>query len=778
MILYIDTFALLYRAYYALPGLQSKKGDPTGGLYGLSTTLFRVIAELEPEHVIACFDRPEQTFRQAADASYKATRDAPEEDMIFQMEAARPLLTSLGVHVVEMAGYEADDLLGTLSFADTARGEQVVIVSCDGDLLQLTAKKGVRVYFLRRGMRDFILHDESSFVKHSGYSPSLVPDFKGLAGDSSDNIPGVAGIGAVYAKRLITTFGTLESIFSALDATSLKEKGFSQRIVNLLSEGRKNAFSSRDLATIHTDVPVSLPHLSSDPWKERIVLSEAEKTLHYYSFESLVPRLRSLIGVSSSNEKEEKIPSSPEDLSLLREASIALWVLDASQTNATAETVYAQTDTSSPAEALSVILSRLKKEGRSAVWEEIERPLIPIVEKMEQQGVRFNREGAEQLSKQYHHTLESITKKIYKLAGKEFNINSPKQLGEVLYDDLGLITKKRGKKSSGIRTTKESALTAIIDSHPIIPLVLEYRHFEKLRSTYIDALPGFLDERGRIHTHLQQNGTTTGRFSSRDPNLQNIPIGGEDGTAIRNLFIAEDGWTLLSVDYSQMELRLAAILSKDTSLIQTFEEGVDVHRHVASLVFSVSQEEVTSEQRGSAKAINFGILYGMGAQALARQIGVSVSEAEQFIHSYVKAFPDLFAYLDAIRKEAKTTGFVTTAFGRTRPMEGIHSSLGFVRAQAERMAINSVVQGTAADIIKQAMVQIDKKLSSMFPNVARMLLQIHDELLFEVRPKSLSAVSKMVISEMESVFPPDKKPLPLTVSARHGSTWGSLTPLS
>ena len=345
----------------------------------------------------------------------------------------------------------------------------------------------------------------------------------------------------------------------------------------------------------------------------------------------------------------------------------------------------------------------------------------------------------------------------------------------MLYGDLALKPKRASKTATGGKTTKEAVLLQMVDDHPIVPLVLEYRHYEKLRSTYVDALPECVGDDGRIHTTLQQNGTVTGRFSSRDPNLQNIPVGGEDGTAIRDLFVAADGWELVAIDYSQVELRLAAILSQDKALLEVFRQGVDVHQAVAARMFSVERETVTSEQRNSAKAINFGVLYGMGSQSLSRSLKVSLTEADAFLADYKRAFPSLFEYLAAIKKEVSETGLVTTAFGRVRPIPGIHSSLAYVKAQAERTAANTVIQGTAADIIKLAMIGVDAMLKKeKLKSDVRMLLQIHDELLFEVRPKIADEAIEKIVGVMESVYPKNKDPIPLLASVGRGRSWGSL----
>ena len=782
MILYIDTLALLYRAYYVFPDLQASDGTPTGALFGLTNTLFRVIAEMEPDHIVACFDRPEETFRQQLHADYKANREVPEEDMITQIDLSREMLQSYGVHTVEKVGYEADDLLGTLTTIDAERGEESVIVSGDGDLLQLTVYPGVRVYLLRKGVTDFILYDEKEVEKKNGYPAKYIIDYKGLAGDSSDNITGVPGIGDVYAKRLITAFGDIDAVYKAVDAGILESEGFTKRVITLLEQGRESAFASRDLATIHTDVSIIAPHDKAKKWKDFIVYSDVRKTLERFGFTSLLSRLSAITGVKSDTGGDDEISDTSSDLpetvfddSAVRATSVALWVLDATRTNASFEDVCIYTGKQSPEEALAFIEKELRANSLLSVWRDIEQPLIPVVEEMERTGICFDLQSAKRLSGVYQKKITSLTKKIHNLAGKEFNISSPKQLGEVLYGCLGLKPKRASKTASGGKTTKESVLLQMVDDHPIVSLVLEYRHYEKLRSTYIDSLPAFVASDGRVHTTLQQNGTVSGRFSSRDPNLQNIPSGGEDAIAIRDLFVATDGWEMVAIDYSQVELRLAAILSQDKALLDVFRQGIDVHKAVAARVFSVSQDAVSSEQRNSAKTINFGVLYGMGARSLSRSLSVPLPEADVFLADYKKAFPVLFDYLDNIKGEALASGFVTTAFGRVRPISGLTSSLAFVRAQAERTAANTVIQGTAADIIKIAMVRIISMLEKEgLAEDVRMLLQIHDELLFEVRPHVAERAIEKVVEVMESVYPENKDPIPLLASVGRGKSWGAL----
>ncbi|MDE0243692.1 MAG: DNA polymerase [Candidatus Kaiserbacteria bacterium] len=772
MTIYIDALALLYRAYHAIQNLSTSDGTPTGALFGFINSLLRVTEELKPDHIVACFDRPEVTHRQESFAGYKADREIPENDLIEQIEAAKQILQFLGVHVVEKAGYEADDLLGTLATADADRGEPVVIVTCDGDLLQLTVHEHIRVYFLRKGMSDFSILDSEGVAKKNGYSAERVVDYKGLAGDSSDSIPGVAGIGDTYAKRLISAYGNLDDIYRALDQDRLIEDGFTKRITTLLKEGRESAFLSRDLATIQTNVPIA-SIAKKQSWRDRVSVQEVHAAFDRYAFKDLLHRFTRLVG--GDDGEEESRAGVQETGPEVREASIALWVLDAMQTDASAHEVLAYTGEQTISEASAHIKRKMQEKEVLSVWEDIERPLIPVVDRMKEVGIRFDTEGAHKLQKSYEKKIASIERDIYKHAGKEFNVSSPKQLGEVLYADLGLKPRRAAKTASGRKTTKESALLQLVDRHPIIPAVLSYRHYEKLRSTYVTALPRFVDSGGRIHTELIQNGTESGRFSSRDPNLQNIPASEGDGADIRNLFLATEGWTLVAIDYVQFELRIAAILSGDVALLKVFSTGGDVHQFAASEIFSIPEDAVSGEQRKHAKTINFSILYGTGVRSLQQSLGVTQQEATLFLKRYKDAFPELFSYMQALKEEAAEKQEVRTAFGRIRPVPEIASSIAYVRARAERVAMNSVIQGTAADIMKIAMIRIDELFEKKgVRDKARMLLQIHDELLLEVHPDAEDIVQEISII-MESVYPPNRNPISLPVTKKQGVAWGSLS---
>ncbi len=770
MTLLLDSLALLYRSYYAIPNLTTPEGKPTGALYGFLQTTTHLLETLKPDTVIACFDRPEPTVRSEMYSAYKGTREVPEDDLIEQINGAKELLPSLGVVVLEKAGYEADDIIGSLV---KKLKDDIVIITCDNDLLQLVDDTRVSVHLLVRGTKEFAVMGAQAVEQKYGFPPHHLPDYKGLAGDASDNIPGVFGIGAVTAKKLISTIGNLDAIYDAVDSGNLEKQGFKKRVVGLLEEHKESALQSRELATIHVDLPLPLERQISGKWQERVSWKDAQERLQAYALTSTIKRYQKLLGI------EEMVVEDGNEASpaLTLETAIALWVLDADKVNVGVKEILSYTDTKTVAQANAKILAELQKTNRFSVWEDIEKPLIPILQKMEEVGVHMDKKALVPLKKMLEKKLLAIEKNIHTIAGKEFNINSPKQLGVILFEELSLQSGRKVKTSTGQRSTKESVLLDMYDEHPVIPLILQYRHLKKLLSSYIAVFIKLIDANNRLHTNFIQSGTTTGRLASREPNMQNIPTATPEGQEIKHLFTATPGWQLLTADYSQFELRISAILSGEENLLTSFKQGEDIHTSVAAHIFHISQSEVTTEQRRQAKVVNFGILYGMGAVALRRALGsVSQQEAKQFLEEYRLTFPQLTTYLESLKKEARENGCVQTVFGRSRPIHGATSSLSFVRAQAERMAMNAPIQGTAADIIKQAMIAIDKEISEnkKLKGNVRMLLQIHDELFFEVKSEVLDESISLITQKMESVYPKDKKPIPLLVDVKVGCVWGLL----
>lgn len=774
MILYLDVLAIMFRAYHAIPDLKNADGLPTGALYGLLTTLFRVVEELRPEKIIACFDRPEQTLRQELDENYKANRDLPEEDMVIQLQLAEEVLKAFGVDSFSKAGYEADDIIGTLATNSANNGEEVVVVTCDGDLLQLTTNPKIRVYMLRKGMSDFILYDEKEAEKKNKYKAKYITDYKGLAGDSSDNIKGVAGIGQVTATNLINKYGDLEKIYEAVSKNALIDDGFRERVLNLLKEGREMAFKSKELATIHVDVPIK-PNkkIFENSWLEKINLSEAEKTLEMYDFKSLINRLRVLTKQKQTSENKTASPDVLDEY--YKKAKILTFLLGGEKDLLLPEVILEETKQKNFKDAVLCLEELAEKEGLEYIWKNIEEPLISILEDMQKEGIKIDLKLKNKLSKKYQEKLEKLEKEIYKLAGREFNINSPKQLSEVLYKELNLSPKSSKKTSTGAKTTKEEVLLSLRDDHLIIDLILEYRHYKKLKTTYVDSLGKYIDEEDKIHTEFNQIGTVTGRLSSNNPNLQNIPNRGEDSKDIRSLFIAEEGFSFLSVDYSQIELRIAAILSGDEKLISAFEENKDIHKATADEVFGEADGISNKDKRTYAKTINFGILYGQGARALSQQLKISLEDAKNFIEKYKETYSQLMEYMENIIVDARENGYTKTAYGRKRKIFNINSTLHFVRAQAERFAINAPIQGTAADVIKLALINIVKEINKQQESEnIKPILQIHDELVFEIKNEKLKKARDMIVKQMESIKLPQNTPITLKVNSKAGKSLGHL----
>ncbi|MFA6464067.1 MAG: DNA polymerase [Candidatus Paceibacterota bacterium] len=769
----LDSHAILHRAYHALPDFASSKGEPTGALYGLSLMLLRIIEEFKPDYVVACFDLPKPTYRHVAYESYKAGRQKTHDDLIIQIKRSREIFKAFGIPEYSLEGFEADDMLGTIVEEMKDRDDvEIIIASGDMDTLQLVGPK-VKVFTLKKGIKDTIVYGEKEVRDRYGFSQKFVTDFKGLSGDQSDNITGVPGIGEKTATNLIQNFGTIEQVYEALEAGELdkfKKAGVSDRMVNLLKEHKDEATFSKMLATIRRDAPISFT-LPEKLWKENVSLTEVRKILSDLEFRSLVGRAEQVLNGNLNNGKkletpEEKIEKEHLSAEEEKETEIALWLIDSSITNPTEEDIlnFAQTD--DILKAQKKVFETLKKEDLQKVFEEIELPLIPIIKRMEKMGIEIDQKYLSELSVKYNAKLKELEKEIWKLCGEEFNLNSPKQLGEVLFTKLGI--KGKGKKTpGGAISTKESELEKIKDLHPAITHILEYREFSKLVGTYVDAIPKLIAPDGRLHAKFIQTGSATGRFSSKDPNLQNIPIKSEAGFAIRKAFVAAKGKTFLVFDYSQVELRIAAFLSGDEKLIEIFKKGEDIHSAVASKVFNVPLEKVDYEMRRRAKVINFGIIYGMGVRALKQNLNSTMEEANKFYEDYFATFSTLAKYLEDTRISAGKLGYTSTFFGRKRRFEGLRSKIPYIRASAERMAINAPIQGTEADIVKLAMIKVNEFLKKKdLLDKAELLLQIHDELVYEVDKKEAKDLIVEIKKVMENVMDPkDTKGVPILVSS-------------
>ena len=781
----LDTHAIIHRAYHALPPLTSPSGEPVGAVYGLVTMLMKLIKDLEPDYIVAAFDLPGPTHRHEVYKEYKGKRPKMDDELVPQIEVSRGVLEAFGIPVSEASGFEADDVIGTLS-TKLKKDYDVVIASGDMDTLQLVDESRVRVYTMRKGLSDTVLYDEAGVRERFGFPPSAIADYKGIAGDPSDNIIGIPGIGEKGATELIKGFGSVEGVYAALkkDKDALIKKGFKERLQSLVVEHEDEALFSKVLATIRTDAPVAYAP-GDKTFSEVFDADKAVELCTTYGFRSLVPRLRSFMvhSASSIDENSEKHVNVHDELSttdyeLLKECAVMVFLLNSEIANPTLLDVYATSKEKTLIDAHARLLSMLGREHLDEVFTKIEKPLIPVIDAINKTGVLIDAPYLKSLSIEYHKDLDRRAEAIFKAAGEEFNINSPKQLGDILFTKLGLAGKRQKKTATGQLSTKESELQKLAAENPIVEEILAYRELAKLLGTYIDAIPPLLDTTGRLHTTFSQTGAATGRLSSRDPGLQNIPVKTELGRRIRRGFVAPTGSILLGCDYSQIELRLAAILSGDEKLADIFIRGEDVHAAVAAQVFGVDQKEVTKEMRRRAKVINFGILYGMGVNALRENLGTDRAEAQEFYTKYFETFKTLAAYLEKTKATAARVGYTTTYFGRKRYFPGMKSKLPFIRAQAERMAINAPLQGTQADIIKIAMVRIHNLFAKEFNGHAAIVLQIHDELIMEVKEGVLFDVAPKVKKIMESVLTrAETNGVPITVSSEVGPNWAEMNPL-
>ncbi len=798
----LDSHAIIHRAYHALPDFSSSSGVPTGALYGLSTMLMGIIEKFHPDYVVACYDLPQPTYRHEAYEAYKGTRQKTDDALVEQLKSSRKIFEAFSVLMYDMPGFEADDMLGTIvhRVSETnKKGEtdiKIIIASGDMDTMQLIDGDKVLVYTLKKGIKDIVVYDELAVFERFGFSPLSLPDYKGLRGDPSDNIIGIKGIGEKTATILITKYKTIESMYEALkkdEALFKKETGLTDRLMDLIKNGEEEAKFSKMLATIRRDAPITFT-IPEKKWIDHVDIGKVESLFREFEFRSLVARVKDVFTKSGGKgyEKVEEVVSkdsengastpvlSPEDQLLVQKLAVGLWIIDSNKTNPSNEDVlfYTKKDTLNDAE--KVIVDKLKEQNLIHVAEEIEWPLVPVVNLMRDVGVKIDVGFLKILAGEYHRQLSKLESKIWEMAGNEFNINSPKQLGEILFNTLSLGAKngksKIKKTATGAMSTKESELEKMRGEHPIINLVLEYRELAKLLSTYIDTIPTLVKEDGRLHATFLLAGTTTGRMASQDPNLQNIPIKTELGRKVRNAFIAEKGFKLVAIDYSQIELRIAAMLSKDAKLIEMFKSGVDIHTGVASQVFKVPEKDVTKDMRRQAKVINFGILYGMGVSALKTNLGGTREEAQNFYNTYFETFTGLANYLNETKSEAERKGFTETMFDRRRYFQGFKSPLPFIRAMAERMAINAPIQGTEGDIVKIAMKNVYNYLKDEdLLNDARLILQVHDELVYEVNEKILDKVVPKIQKIMESVFEgKDTQGVPVITEVEIGNNWGEM----
>ena len=875
----IDGSSYIYRAYYAIRHLSNSKGEATNAVYGFTQMLLSLVRDEQPDHLAVIFDARGPTFRKQLYPAYKANRSAMPEDLVPQIARIKDLVRAFNMPAIELAGYEADDIIATLAKRFAARGLEVTVVTGDKDLMQIVNQR-VRLLDTMKGK----ISGPAEVAERFGGADKVV-EVQGLAGDSSDNVPGVPGIGEKTAKALIDQFGSIENLLDNLDQLKGKRR-------ENLEQFAEQARLSKQLVTLIDDLDIEADYAQfsrSEPNAE--ALGELFRQLEFHKLlqefsvqqqssgenyhtvlteeqlDALLERLRragrfaldtettslnavraDLVGLSFAVQAGEawyipllhhylgaprqlptelvleKLRPLLEDPALekigqnikyddlvLRRAGIVLdgvavdtmvvsylacpeaksHGLDAlasdhlghqmipysqmtgsgkkqicfSEVEVEKATVYAAEDADITLQLADKLLPLMKERVPQALFSDVEMPLVGVLTRMEWQGVRIDPAFLGQLSGEMATKLMQLEKEIFALADGPFNINSPKQLGEVLFEKLGL---PKGKKTKTGWSTNVEVLTGLAEEHEIARRILDYRSLSKLKSTYTDALPKLINpETGRIHTSFNQAVTNTGRLSSSDPNLQNIPIRSSEGRRIREAFIPADGNLLLSADYSQVELRVMAQMADVAALKESFIAGEDIHRRTASEIFNVRPEQVDDEMRRQAKTINFGVLYGMGAFSLAKDLGIDRKEAQAFIDNYFERYPGVLRFLEEKKAEARAHQYVTTLLGRRCAIPEINSKNGALRSYAERNAINYPIQGSAADIIKVAMVKIDRRLSAEGLK-AYMVLQVHDELVFEVPEAELDQVRELVRDEMENAVTMDA---PLKVDIGYGKNW-------
>lgn len=852
-IVLVDGNNLLFRSYYATAYtgniMRNKEGFPTNGVYGFVNMINKIISEEKPEYMMVAFDIG-KTFRHEKYERYKDGRRETPDDLKVQFPVAKKILTAMGIKYLECAGYEADDIIGTISmWCEKDPEYEALIVSSDKDLLQLISDETV-VKLLKT--KDYIWMDKKTFNDTYGFDPIHMIDLKALMGDSSDNIPGVKGIGEKGAIKLVSEYKTIDNIYENID----KIKGAMQ--IKLI-DGKEDAYYSKDLVTIYREVPLNVT------FDDLLYKGEnADELIDIYNdlgFYSLLRKINtSDIKKEKSREEEFKIISDINDIKISEDTSIYLdttignyhdaEILGIALYNSTLScyipydifknnTSILDTDynlstydykklivvfnkygikvpninfdtmisayllnyetkddicylanklniyipsydkkevvATEEAARRAILKARfiyntkdklyedMKREDNIYLFENIEMPLAKVLAKMETTGIRVDKKVLEEMGTEIKIKLEILTRDIYNYAGEEFNINSPKQLGEILFDKLKLPGAKKNKNGYATDIDVLKKLT----EYPIINKILEYRALAKLYSTYIDGIISTIREDGKIHTIYTQTLTRTGRLSSIEPNLQNIPMRSEYGRLIRKAFIPEDNSVILSSDYSQIELRVFAHLSGVNDLINAFKEGVDIHTKTAMDIFKVPMEGVTKNMRRQAKAVNFGILYGISSYGLAEDIGIPVKEAKEFINKYFETYPGVKDYMDKEIDEAKRNGYVKTIMNRKRVIEELKSSNYMVRSMGERMALNTPVQGSASDILKKAMVEINNIFEK--ENIkSKMLLQVHDELIFNVYNDEIDKVKDIVYNTMTKVF---ELKVPLDVDIELGNNW-------
>lgn len=827
-LLLIDGHALFHRAFHGLPAMSNKDGFPTGAIFGFFSMLFKAFVDIKPTHALVTFDLPGPTFRDKMSADYKATRKPTPDELTVQLPKLKEILAALDIPIYEKPGFEADDLLGIIAHK-TPKDVLNIIVTGDLDLLQLIDNH-TQVYRFKTGFSDIQIFDTDKMVEIYGLHPSQWVDYKAIRGDTSDNIPGVPGIGEKGALELIRTFGSLDGVYEAAEKRSKKIKaGTLQKLI----DGKAKAYLSHKLARIDQKNNLEfdfektalgdydqtrvinllqglgikaliprLPKVSKGaqsellaPPKESIpLLRNAEKLSRQKQVALMIREENLLIGWSAQDVfmiplskipelknilEDEKVTKIGFDLKniyqTLKKSGIELQplsfdVLISSYLVNQGQRSYDLEQFSKIFETKSELDKEMSKKKLTKIFEEIEMPLMQVLISMEERGAKLDLPWLSDLSKKLSKRIDQLIKQIHKLAGEEFNISSPKQLQVILFEKLRIPTEnlKKNKKSGGL-STAAGELEKLRGLHPVVDLLFEYRELTKLKSTYIDALPLLADKNGRVHTTYSQTISATGRLSSINPNLQNIPIRTDLGNEVRKAFIADKGNVLLSLDYSQIELRIAASLSEDPEMMKIFRSGGDFHTATAARIFNVEESKVTPNQRRDAKTINFSVLYGVSAFGLSSRSEMSRAEASEHIKSYFTVFNKLKKYIDDTIELTRRQGFITNPLGRIRYFPEIMSSNFAARGGAERAAFNMPLQSLAADIIKMAMIEIHKK----HPD-AQMLLSVHDELVFEVEKNKAEQQANYIKNIMETVY---KLKVPIEVHAKVGDNWSEMEKL-
>ena len=911
-----DGNAIIHRSFHALPTtLTTKDGTVVNAVYGFANFLMKAISEFKPDYIALTFDKKAPTFRHVEYEAYKATRVKGPDELYEQLPIAKKLAESFGLPVFELDGFEADDLIGTITnkISQEYEGVESVIITGDLDTLQLINDK-VKVYTMSRGLSDSVLYDTEQVIKRYGFGPEKMVDYKALRGDVSDNIPGVKGIGEKTAAELIINFESLDGIYRALEQ---KDQRIKPRIAEILKTGKESAQMSRRLSEIdcHAPIKFNLEDLSFKKIDKGAVMemfsslefkslagrlsglddyldgeeknnlgqnrtaegsedkfARNEKKFQYqiisdaegfskflkklsdqkeFSIDtettSLDPLQAKLLGISISWKEGEAYfidikntfsgkgqhpwlealkpiltdknikktgHNIKYDFRVLKnqglpmeglnfDTMIASYLLNPANRQhnldalsfsefgwekiSSAELtagqkkvkdfsivdpkklgIYACEDADFTERLHKILAPRLKAEKLDELFNDIEMPLVEVLSEMEDNGIMVDKDKLAEIGSELKKKIKTLEKKIYEEADSEFNINSTKQLKEILFEKLAIESRGIKKTKTGLSTAADE-LEKMKDLHPIIPLIQDYRELSKLLNTYVDALPELVDAQGRIHTSFNQGVTATGRLSSTDPNLQNIPARNDWGTRIRSAFVARPGWKLISLDYSQIELRLAAHLSGDQKMIAAFQEGVDIHSTTAAGINEIELKDVTSQMRREAKATNFGILYGQGSHGLSQNAGISYARAKEFIAKYFDVYKDVKKFIESTIESAREKGYVTTMFGRKRQLPEINSSIIMVRKGAERMAVNTPLQGSAADIIKIAMIRVFERYRNC--SDIKMLLQVHDELIFEAVPDKADTYAKEIKKIMEEVV---ELKVPIIVDASIGDNWGQL----